>query len=278
MSIDAWALHRPIATFGPERMFTDYQAYTKFSRTIRNSNRYALDVHSQDFLRIFRENVHHRETTVVAGTTLVRAVRDYDEILGEHGEVVNVTGSSEDRVLPKKAFSIEGRVNPSGVVTLYLASSQVTAVSEARPWVGETISIAWLSMTRDLRLADLSKGHNKSPFSELSFNELLGETPIPEEKANQCVWNDIDSAFSQPTTRTDTGAEYAPTQILSEILKCEGFDGIVYKSSFGGEHGYNVALFNVADAKVMGCNAFSIDKIEISFSQAGNAWYKADDN
>lgn len=255
-------------------MFTDYRAYWNFSNRVRNSNRYALDEASLEFLRIFRESVHQREETIRGGTNLVRAVRDYEEIYGEYGEVTNITGASEERVLPKRQFAYEGRVNPSGVVTLYLASSQTTAVSEVRPWVGETISIAWVSIVRDLRIVNLSIGHDKNLLSELTLGELTGETPIPKEKANRCVWNDIDNAFSTPTTRTDTGAEYAPTQILAEAVKCEGFDGLVYKSSFGGEQGYNVALFNVDDAKVEGCNAFSIDDIEISFSQAGNPWSK----
>lgn len=255
-------------------MFTDYRAYTNFSNRVRNSNRYALDEASLEFVKTFRANVHQREEVIPSGTNLVRAVRDYEEILGDYGEVTNITGASEERVLPKKQFAYEGRVNPSGVVTLYLASSQTTAVSEVRPWVGETISIAWLSVVKDLRIVNLSIGHDKNLFSELTLGELAGDAPISKEKANRCVWNDIDSAFSTPTTRTDTGAEYAPTQILAEAVKSEGFDGIVYKSSFGGERGYNVALFNVDDAKVEGCNAFSIDDIEISFSQAGNPWSK----
>lgn len=255
-------------------MFTDYQSYQKFSRKIKSSNRYALDDQSREFLRIFQENVHRRETAIPAGTVLVRAVRDYEEVLGKHGEVTDITGSNEERILPTKKFSFEGRVNPNGVVTLYLASSEATAVSEVRPWVGDLISIARLSIVRELRVADLSKGHDKNSFSELTLDELIDKTKIPVEKANQCVWNDIDSAFSRPTTRTDTGAEYAPTQVLAEVLKCEGFDGVVYKSSFGGESGYNIALFNVADAKVIGCNAFGIDSIDIKFSVAGNPWQK----
>lgn len=255
-------------------MFTDYRAYWNFSNRVRNSNRYALDDFSLEFVRVFRESVHEREETIRGGSKLVRAVRDYQEIYGEYGEVTNITGASEERILPKRQFAYDGRANPSGVVTLYLASSKKTAVSEVRPWVGEAISIAWLSIVRDLRIVNLSIGHGKNIFFELTMSELTGDAPISHEKANRCVWNDIDSAFSKPTTRTDTGAEYAPTQILAEEVKCEDFDGIVYKSSFGGAHGYNVALFNVDDAKVEGCNAFSIDDIEISFSQAGNPWAK----
>ena len=61
------------------------------------------------------------------------------------------------------------------------------------------------------------------------MEEMTDPSKISSEKSNKCTWIDIDSAFSRPTTRTDTGAEYTPTQILSEAVKDEGFDGVFYK-------------------------------------------------
>lgn len=254
-------------------MFENYRAYQNFSNKIRNSDRFALSQENLDFVQVFKDSIHSRAETLKKDTKLVRAARAYDEYETENGST-NITGASEDRMLPKREFAFEGRVNPSGTVVLYLASSKATAVSEVRPWVGEVISIALFSIVRDLKIANLSKGHNQSLYSGLSLEELSDPLKIPIEKANKCVWNDIDSAFSQPTTRTDIGAEYTPTQFLSEVVKNEGFDGIFYKSAFGGEQGYNIALFDSKDAQIISCNAFGIDGIEVEFSQAGNAWSK----
>ena len=50
--------------------------------------------------------------------------------------------------------------------------------------------------------------------------------------------NSLRTRIDVEVTANATGAEYVPTQILAEAVKCEGFDGIVYKSLFGGERGY----------------------------------------
>lgn len=255
-------------------MFTDYRAFQKFQRMVQNSSRYALDQDSISFLSIFENGVMQRVGTIKMGTLLVRAIRDFEEQIDENEAIYNLTGVSEDRIIPKPEYVNEGRINPSGIPVLYLASSIETAVSEVRPWIGETISIAKLSIVKDLRIVDLSKGYGEQSFSQLSPDELFGAVEIPKEKANKCVWIDIDNAFSTPMTRTDTGAEYAPTQILSEVIRNLGFDGVVYKSSFGGERGYNVALFKINDAKVVSCAPFEIDEIKIEYKQCGNEWFK----
>jgi hypothetical protein len=80
----------------------------------------------------------------------------------------------------------------------------------------------------------------------------------------------INDAFAEPVTNTDDGADYAPTQILGELFKCAGYDGIRYKSKYsefeslqpcGSQQrvdeihaakpsaGLNVALFRIADAE-----------------------------
>lgn len=256
-------------------VFTDYRAYHKFRLRVENSNRYALDEECCEFLNTFRKDVHSRTQTIKAGQVLVRAVKEYEEILGEHGEVRDVTGAKEDRLLPKLKYAYEGRANPKGVVVLYLASSNETAMSEIRPWIGETVSIARFKIRRDLRIADFTNAYTTGTLLPgFTFDEALGKVPISPEAATRAVWIDINRAFSQPTTRSDIRAEYAPTQILAEALKCEGFDGIVYRSSFGGEHGYNIVLFKAEDAEILSCSPFSIKKITINFDQCGNGWVK----
>jgi len=70
------------------------------------------------------------------------------------------------------------------------------------------------------------------------------------------VWNDINRAFSEPITANDSSADYVTTQILAELFKNEGYDGIAYKSSLG--EGYNTSLFDPSSAEIISCSLFSV--------------------
>jgi len=72
-------------------------------------------------------------------------------------------------------------------------------------------------------------------------------------------------------TSNDRVADYCPTQIVAELFKCNGFDGIVYKSMLG--EGYNVVLFDVEAANLVNCNLFELEKICFSFQQAANPYF-----
>ena len=68
----------------------------------------------------------------------------------------------------------------------------------------------------------------------------------------KAVWSAIHDAFSKPAQRGDESLDYIPTQILSELFKSNGLDGVAYKSSYG-EAGYNMALFDLEAANVGDC-------------------------
>ncbi len=59
--------------------------------------------------------------------------------------------------------------------------------------------------------------------------------------------------------------------MLAEAIKCEGYDGIVYKSSLG--KGLNIALFDPSLAKLVKCSLFKVGKIDYSFKEAANPYY-----
>jgi hypothetical protein len=64
------------------------------------------------------------------------------------------------------------------------------------------------------------------------------------DEVEKAVWSDINDAFSKPVRRSDDSLDYIPTQILSELFKSNGLDGVAYKSSYG-EAGCNMALFDL---------------------------------
>jgi RES domain-containing protein len=166
----------------------------------------------------------------------------------------------------------EGRINPAGIPVLYLASSEQTAISEVRPWLGSVISVAQVSVLRELRAVDLSRGHGALSVGHLTLDELEGGKPVDARKKEKAVWIDVDNAFSQPVERSDDAADYVPTQILAELFRDAGFDAVIYRSQFG-EKGYNIALFNVKDADVINCAPYRIVGIDLKYDEIGSRSY-----
>lgn len=135
----------------------------------------------------------------------------------------------------------EGRVNPKGIPCLYLATAQYTAICEVRPTPGSYITVARFKVLRDLKIVNCSLYHGRN---NLRYND----------KYEDVIWTEIDNAFSKPTTGRDNVAEYAPTQILAELFRSKGYDGIAYKSNFSpsvGGDAHNLAFFDLAVAKCL---------------------------
>lgn len=72
-------------------------------------------------------------------------------------------------------------------------------------------------------------------------------------------------------SRGDDSTEYVPTQILAELFRDEGYDAIVYRSRFG-ENGFNVVIFDPADADPLDGTPYEVRKIDVIAEQVGNAW------
>ena len=144
----------------------------------------------------------------------------------------------------------EGRINPKGIPCLYLAMDQETAMSEVRPWRGAVGTLAKFSTTRNLSLVDCTTSLSVTPDQLATMRRASGLLQVltPEER-EQSLWEVVNNAFSEPITLTDTSADYAPTQVLAEMFRSKGFDGIKFKSSLGT--GINVALFQLTDADVV---------------------------
>ncbi|MCB2382288.1 RES family NAD+ phosphorylase [Shewanella sp. SR1] len=65
-------------------------------------------------------------------------------------------------------------------------------------------------------------------------------------------------------TNSDSKSDYTPTQIIAELIKSLGYDGIAFKSSLG--NGHNLALFDLDSAHFQSCSLSKADKVEFSFS------------
>lgn len=162
---------------------------------------------------------------------------------------------------PQWDKATEGRVNPKGILCLYLSDDMKTAMTEVRPWVGVKISVAESRTTANLNVVDCSID------SYFPGGDYLDADPTPEQREAMAWWL-INEALSSPITNGDDTADYAPTQIIAEAFSMSGADGIIYKSHLGT--GRNIALFNLNTATVVERSVYRADAVEFVFSDPGD--------
>ena len=256
------------------KRFASWRSYQNYAQRVRHSRRYVWTLETHAFLKTVLSTLRDRDVAVPEGSIFHRAQRgiDYQDVTDEDGVTVGEEplGFGAGRMKPRATQATEGRANAAGIPVLYMATSETTAISEVRPWIGSMISVAQLELLRAVRAVDLSKGHGKHHFLELIFSEVSGKSPDPE-KVEQAVWTDIDNAFSEPVTLSDDSADYVPTQILAELFRNEGYEAIIYRSQFGA--GFNIALFDTDDARVINCAPYRVTSIDIQHEEIGNRWF-----
>ena len=258
--------------------FKSWDSFRSFANSVRHGRRFVREAEADAFLATVLATSSGREIELKKGMILYRAQRgiEWRETFDEDGQLLGEepSGYGSDRMKPRTNRATEGRINPSGIPVLYLATTEQTAISEVRPWIGASVSVAQFGLKRKLRTIDLSRGHGRHSWSEIKLSHLLGDEQPDAETKERAVWVDIDNAFSKPITLSDDLADYAPTQILAEMFRNAGFDAVAYRSQFG-KNGYNIALFSLDDADPLNCAPYEVTSIEVVAKEAGNRWYKA---
>jgi hypothetical protein len=245
--------------------FKSSQSYWEFARATTCRTRYVHDPEVEAFLQAVRETCKKRVQTIPAGTVWWRAQRGHCRApMFQDGECLRnqPVPYPQERMKPRRDCAAEGRANPKGVAFLYLATNRDTALAEVRPWKGELISVGLFKILRELRIVNCTTDDHQILYDE--------SEPTPEER-EKAVWVAIDRAFSRPVTRVDDVADYVPTQILAELFKAEGYDGVAYGSSLGPRH--NVALFDLDAADLIGRVLFKVKDISFKFEQE-SSWVK----
>lgn len=256
--------------------FKSWNTYQEFARQIMFENRYILDSESLDFLETLAATSENRKISIKKGTILWRAQLGNDwmeeNVKGDEGEVIETidvpTCFPPSRMKPLANKAKEGRINPKGIPCLYLSTKKKTAMSEIRPWIGAAISLSQFEVNRVLTVLDLSKHHDRDLLYGLKFTD---DEPEKDEHID-IVWTSVDRAFSDPVRSEDDMAGYAPTQVIAERFRKEGYDGVVYKSPFG-EDGFNVALFDIDSADCVNGFLYEAKSIEIEFKETANPYY-----
>lgn len=129
---------------------------------------------------------------------------------------------------PPLTLATEGRFNRARVSILYLASDTQTAVAELRPHPGHLVSTAKFRLKRDLMVANFANHDIRNFLSDSRLEDLRKILSIA----------DVLNVPVQPEHRS----LYAITQLFSDALRVEGFEGLTFKSSVGA--GTNLTCFS----------------------------------
>lgn len=241
--------------------FKSWQSYGLFANEVVRYNRYIHNNETESFLKTLAESSNKRIKYIKSGSALWRAQLGCDyRPYKENGDILfdEQVPYSEERMyaLPNRAK--DGRANPKGIPYLYLSTKRKTALSEVRPWIGSIVTLALFKTIHELKIIDCSiHGNTKTPY-------LLGDEPSPE-KREEFVWKHIDNAFSRPVEQSDDSADYIPTQIIAEIFKNKGMDGLFYKSNLGT--GLNIVLFDLKSAEFERSCLFETKNIKLNFEE-----------
>ena len=263
--------------------FQTWQDFTRFSDFVQQEMRCFHDASVKAFLEaiVATSTCTERDTCLEADVPLWRAQLggSLEYFIDDEGrEWTNVVPFSAERMKPPiDSPQREGRINPLGISCLYLADSDKTAISEVRPRKGAHVSVARFRTCRDLRIVDCTRrAGGSSGRWGLWISRPVGDSDklekMTQKQISDFVWADIDASFSQPIGPQDEKTSYIPTQIIAEKFRHLGFDGIKYKSSTG-EGGYNVALFDVADAEITSCHLFGVSSIEYETEEISNPYF-----
>ncbi|MFS2139442.1 RES family NAD+ phosphorylase [Duganella sp. Dugasp56] len=244
--------------------FKNWNDFENFKEHVRFESRYVHSSNAREFLENVKESFLSRIRTLPKYWILYRSQIGYSEL--EHKGEHIVVGYPKERMKPLLRGSTEGRANPKGISYLYLSGDPGTSMAELRPSRGQKISCAEFQVIEDLKLIDCYGVSNN-----YSLARCLFEPPKNPKEIEDAVWSRINEEFSKPISNSDVASDYVATQILTELVKSCGYDGICFKSSL--ESGYNVVLFDLNKANLISCTVNEIKEVKLYFSECANRYF-----
>lgn len=248
-----------------KRVFKSWRAYWGFQRAVQRVSRYFRTTDEEAFLKTVLATSKSRHTHIECDKVLWRAQlgHNWDPIKEDTVVMDEVPYQyPPERMWPLRDSASEGRANPKGIPYLYMATDKDTALAEVRPWIGSLISIGMFKTTRNLKVVNCAV-HKRN-------TRIYFKQPSPSER-EAAVWADIDQAFSKPVTPSDKTADYVPTQIIAELFKDAGLDGVAYKSALGD--GINLVLFDLDAVELLNCSLYEATSLKFEFKQTTNTYY-----
>jgi hypothetical protein len=157
---------------------------------------------------------------------------------------------------PPKRIASHGRANPAGIPYLYLGSTQLTAVSEIRPYTGEVACVAEFRTPRNLKLVDL-----RNPKKMVSPFLLEDAADIARMRNDLPFLERLGDELTRPVVPQAAAIDYTPSQYLCEFIKKCGYEGVIYRSSVSD--GLNLALFDPAIAECGTVTQYRVARVSV---------------
>lgn len=226
--------------------FKNKYDWYEFCDYIENEGRFFLPSHLQEFIENVRASSLKRKTLLQAGDVFYRAQigaeRKKKRKAGESifSMFASIPLSPSRMSAPPRQAAKAGRANPAGISVLYLAKTLRTAIAETRPWKGAEVTVAQFQLRKSITVIDLTERNPKRLYS--------ASLPPGQPELEQVIWDDINTAFSQPYDPNTAEQHYLPTQCIAEFFKKEGVAGILYSSALCPDNGINLVLFDPKDA------------------------------
>lgn len=220
---------------------------------LERENFHAVEAAMEEIIGQIKDDI---EATVQAGTLWYRGrigveKRSVDVEWRKVTHVATPYKGSAIGALPPPLASA-GRANRQGVSVLYVASEIETALAEIRPHPSHFVSVGGFRARKELRVArfDLPIGPFSSSDARLDLFALIYH---------------IDTLLSAPVIPEER-QRYSVTQLLSDILIRNGFEGVIYRSSVG--HGINFCAFDPSalDFDERASAVMKVDNLHYRFS------------
>lgn len=163
--------------------------------------------------------------------------------------------STSDLGAPPRKEAIAGRANRKNEPVLYLANNEKTAIYEIRAWKGTAVAYANIKIKKDVSVVSLlNYDFPESPFYQdyLSWRvELAG------------LFYRFAGELSMPVMDKEKDQLYQSTQLLCDLIKKAGYNGVEYPSS--SDFGHNIVLFNPELAEPISVTYVKIDDINPAY-------------
>lgn len=141
---------------------------------------------------------------------------------------------ADDSLAPPWKRAKDMRASYRYIPYLYCANHPYLSLVEVRPRIGAKVSVAEISVTKDITLLDFT----------------AKTKPKGMNLTKQNLFHDLSLLYSKPVTEDDEVIDYIPTQYIAEYAKRLGYDGIIYMSSLtpeineSGLDRFNIVIFD----------------------------------